>query len=117
MADVIATMASTLNLATRLRTIGKNIENAEFKNLLADLSMELADLKVRVADVIEENAALKNRVTELQSARGDLCPKCKNQSFSLKSSRPHPTFKEVGVVERLYSCSNCGFEEAKTVDP
>jgi len=57
--DIITTISTSIALAKRLREISKNIEDAEFKNLLADLSNELADLKL-------EAAALKERVAALQ---------------------------------------------------
>lgn len=57
--DIITTISTSITLAKRLREISKNIEDAEFKNLLADLSSELADLKL-------EAAALKEKIAELQ---------------------------------------------------
>jgi hypothetical protein len=57
--DIITTISTSINLAKRLREISKNIEDAEFKNLLADLSSELADLKL-------EAAALKEHIARLQ---------------------------------------------------
>ena len=44
--DLLTTISTSIALAGRLREIAKNIENAEFKNILADLSLELADLKL-----------------------------------------------------------------------
>lgn len=57
--DIITTISTSITLAKRLRDISKNIEDAEFRNLLADLSSELADLKL-------EAASLKERIAELQ---------------------------------------------------
>lgn len=57
--DIISTISTSIALAQRLREISKNIADAEFKNLLADLSSELADLKL-------EAAALKERIALLQ---------------------------------------------------
>jgi hypothetical protein len=77
--DIITTISTSITLAKRLREISKNIEDAEFKNLLADLSSELADLKLeaaalkeRVASLQEENALLKQTsspVSEKPSGR------------------------------------------------
>lgn len=53
--DLLTTISTSIALAGRLREIAKNIENAEFKNILADLSLELADLKLQLAGVVEEN--------------------------------------------------------------
>jgi regulator of replication initiation timing len=64
--DIITSIGTSITLAKRLREISKNIEDAEFKNLLADLSSELSDLKLeaaslkeRLATLQEENALLK----------------------------------------------------------
>jgi regulator of replication initiation timing len=64
--DIISTISTSIALAQRLREISKNVADAEFKNLLADLSSELADLKLeaaalkeRIASLQEENALLK----------------------------------------------------------
>jgi hypothetical protein len=46
---------------SRLRQISKSIEHAEFRGLLADLSVQLSDAKV-------ENAALKEKVASLMDA-------------------------------------------------
>ncbi len=64
--DIITSVSNSISIAKRLRDISKSIENAEFKNVLADLSMELADIKLeaaalkeRIASLQEENAILK----------------------------------------------------------
>ena len=62
--DVVSAVSSSIALVKRLREISKNIEEAEFKNLLADLAGELADVKLEVADLKEKIALLQeeNRV-------------------------------------------------------
>jgi len=64
--------------------------------------------------------ALEKRIAELESkpsSNDDICPKCKQKTFELISSQKDETFGELGVYERLYRCSSCGFEETKLVDP
>lgn len=117
MADIISTVSTAISLATRLREIGKSIENAEFKNLLADLSLELADAKMKIADLIAENASLKEKLLSLSNASGEKCPKCGIRTFEIISSRPHPTFGDLGAKEREYKCSTCGFSESKLIKP
>lgn len=115
MADIISGVSTAITLAKRLREISKNIEDAEFKNVLADLSLELADAKLKIAEVITENAELKERIHSLTSANGEKCPKCNNRTFEIVSTRPHPIFGEVGAKERNYKCSGCGFAESKLI--
>ena len=71
--------------------------------------------------------ALPNRVNELEkriaeleskpSSNDEICPKCKQKTFELISSQKDKTFGPLGVYERTYKCSSCGFEEAKLLDP
>lgn len=116
MGDLISTISTTITLATRLREISKNIEDAEFKNLLADLSLELADTKLKIADLINENTELKEKLNSLTSANGELCPKCNNRTFEIISTKPHKIFGDMGAKEREYECSGCGFTESKFIE-
>ena len=111
MADIISSVSTAITLAGRLREISKNIENAEFKNLLADLSLELADAKLKMADLMKE------KLNALTSATGELCPKCNNRTFEIISTKKHPTFGDLGAQEREYKCSGCGFAESKFIEP
>ena len=71
MHTVITSINNAITLAQRLREISKNIEDAEFKNVLADLSLEMADTKLALAQVTEENAELKSELIKLKHSRGE----------------------------------------------
>ena len=116
MADIISGIANALTISSRLREIAKNIENAEFKSLLADLSLELSDAKLKMADLMSDNAQLKEELTKLKSSDGFKCPSCASMAFKIISTKPHPTFGRLGVQERKHKCSSCGFEESKTIE-
>jgi regulator of replication initiation timing len=69
--DVISAINNSISIVTRLREISKNASEAEFRNLLADLSNELADAKIKIASLkeqiavlVEENHTLKNAKPE-----------------------------------------------------
>ena len=69
--DVIAAINNSISIVSRLREISKNASEAEFRNLLADLSNELADAKIQIASLkeqiaalVEDNHALKNAKIE-----------------------------------------------------
>lgn len=117
MADIISSVSTAITLATRLRDISKHIEDAEFKNIVADLSLELADAKMKMAELISENAVLKEKLFSFTRTSGELCPKCNNRTFEIISTKPHPTFGDLGAKERLYQCTGCGFQESKLIDP
>ncbi|GAB3672233.1 hypothetical protein [Salinisphaera aquimarina] len=63
MADLISTTTTAIQLVSRLREVNKNIANAEFNNLIADLSIELANMKVQVAGLIEEHDSLRRQLS------------------------------------------------------
>ncbi len=67
---MITSLNNAITLTKRLREIGKNIGDAEFNNLLADLSLEIADTKLTLANVTEENANLKSELTKLKHSQG-----------------------------------------------
>ncbi|HCG7042105.1 TPA: hypothetical protein NJ307_004383 [Vibrio parahaemolyticus] len=117
MTDVLSSFSTLVSLASRLREVGKNIEDAEFKNILADLSLELADSKLKIAELVSENAELKEKLNDLTSASGEICPKCRNRTYEIKSTKPHPVFGDLGTKERLYECSACKFSETKLIEP
>jgi hypothetical protein len=114
-ADIISTISSAISLTRRLKTISDNIKDAEFKNLLADLTLQLADVKLKLASILEENVALKQQIKENENTEGDPCPKCRMRSYQLVSSKPDSVFGEVGGVRRLYKCSSCEFSEEKLI--
>ncbi|MCH8493941.1 MAG: hypothetical protein LAT53_11975 [Idiomarina sp.] len=116
MADILTTVSTAISLASRLREIGKNVEDAEFKNLLADLTIELAEAKLKIADLVSDNAALKEKLDAVTSAAGERCPSCNNRTFKIVTTRPHPAFGALGAKERDYKCSTCDFEESKLIE-
>ncbi|CAH7265607.1 hypothetical protein [Vibrio sp. 99K-1] len=82
MSDVLGSIGQAISLAKRLRDISKNIEDAEFKNLLADLNLELADTKLALADVIEQNSQLKLEINELKNSQGSNLNKLEFRKFA-----------------------------------
>jgi len=78
MPEILSTLSTAISLAVRLREISKNIEDAEFKNLLADLSLELATLKIEMADIQIKSLEKNN---EIESLKEKLKNKEKNIGF------------------------------------
>jgi len=68
MMDVVASINQSITLVGRLREISKNIAEAEFKNLLADLSNELADAKLQIAALKEQLALQAEEIQALKRA-------------------------------------------------
>ena len=65
--DIISTISNSITIVRRLREISKNIGDAEFKNLLADLSNELADVKLEVAGLKEKIADYQEEIRLLKA--------------------------------------------------
>jgi hypothetical protein len=69
--DIISSISNSITLVHRLREISKNISEAEFKNLLADLSSELADVKLEAATLKEKVAVLQEENRLLKAVAPD----------------------------------------------
>jgi hypothetical protein len=62
----VSYVSSSISILKRLRSINKNIEDAEFNNLLADLNTELARTNLEVADLMQQLAKLKEENISLK---------------------------------------------------
>lgn len=65
--DIISPINNSLALLTRLREISKHISEAEIKNVIADLSLELADAKLAAAELKEQIVSLKEEISALKA--------------------------------------------------
>lgn len=113
MQEILDAFSNAISLTKRLREIGNNIKEAEFRNIVADLSIELAEAKMKVADLVSENADLKKKLSEKDTAAGDACPKCKKYTYVVIKSVPDNQFGDLGALRRTYQCPECGFTEEK----
>ena len=113
----ITAITNAIGLLTRLREISANIRDAEFKNLLADLSLELAEVKIKMAGLMEENLELQNKIKELESVEGDPCPRCHKRGWQIEKSEHDEVYGLIGGIRRTYKCSFCGFSEEELIKP
>ena len=65
--DIISPINNSLSLLSRLREISKNVSEAEFKNILADLSLELADAKLAAATLKEQIYELEEEISHFKA--------------------------------------------------
>jgi hypothetical protein len=86
--DIILSLSNSITLVKRLREISKNVAEAEFKNILADLSSELADVKI-------EAATLKEMVASLQE-----------ENRLLRATAPAKEDKPIGTKWGCYQFRN-----------
>ena len=52
--DIISSISSAIATGLRLKEVGDKVKNADFRNLLADLNLKLAEIKTQLAEVIEK---------------------------------------------------------------
>jgi hypothetical protein len=116
MADILSTISTAITLASKLKTLGDRVREAEFQILLADLQIELAEVKAQVAGLLNENTDLKQQVRALQASDGEPCPRCHKRTWQLSATKPHVHFGHSGVSVRTYTCSECGFTEDRIHD-
>jgi hypothetical protein len=67
MQEIITALSTAISITTKLRELGKKINDAEFSMLLADLSLQLSDVKMLSADIKLENASLKEKIMKLEN--------------------------------------------------
>src|SRR5689334_14587529 len=107
MTDIISSVSTAISLAKQLRDANEKIKNVEFRVLLADLALELAQLKEQLSNQIVENSNLRARIVQLEAAGKDPCPKCHMPTWALQKSVKDPVFGDLGGVRRTYICSDC----------
>ena len=100
----------TMQTVTKLAKSGMTLE----------LQEKVVELREQVLELKEENLRLREECLKIRQeletyTKGDLCPKCKKPAWNLDSSHPHPTFGQMGVLEKTFKCGECGYSE-KRVD-
>jgi hypothetical protein len=117
MAEILSTITTAIGIGKQLIAFGEKTQNAELKNVVADLLLKLAEIKTQLASVIEDNSRLKTQIRELESAtgKGEICPKCRKYGWRVASSRPDTVFGQAGGIRRTYKCDLCGFSEQMLV--
>jgi DNA repair exonuclease SbcCD ATPase subunit len=120
----IAAATQAVQLVKELKAIDRSVDEATFKNMLADLTLALADTKialsearVALADREAENADLKRQLSAARS--GETCPVCLVGTLRVTAVRDHLNLGDVGVQERDLECSNeaCRHRERRAHDP
>jgi regulator of replication initiation timing len=92
------------------------------KGMTVELQEKIVELREEVMALKEENIQLRDENLQLKQeldryTKGDVCPRCKKPTWKLESSQPHSTFGNLGVIARVYKCSDCGLSEEYTITP
>jgi hypothetical protein len=86
--------------------------DAQFKQLVADLLLELAEVQLKLDELMKENAALKGQLQSHSNPQGERCPRCFEFGWQVTSSRPHG---QLGGMVQTYGCAKCGLKEEVVV--
>lgn len=113
MPDILETVARAITCARKLKSHAETSPDAELKNLVADLGLELADVRLELASLLDVHTNLQKQVRELDGVKGDVCPHCRQRGWTLESSRPDRVYGELGGMRRTYRCAACGFQEER----
>ena len=110
--DLLPAISRAVTLATRLRVISDRGRDAEFRRIVADLMLELAEVQLKLDELLNENAALKGQMQVNANPKGDRCPRCFEFGWRMTTSRPHGT---LGAMVQTYTCPKCGLKEEVVV--
>ncbi len=72
MPDVVTAIGTAITLTRQLLDLANASKDAKSKLLIADLTIQLADVKMRLAELIEENAILKSELKRESSSRSEI---------------------------------------------
>jgi regulator of replication initiation timing len=91
------------------------------KGATLEAQKKIMELEGVVISLQEENFNLRRENLSLRqqlelSEKGESCPKCRKGTWNLVGNEPHKIFGDMGVLERTFKCSECGYTEKKQYD-
>ena len=110
--DLLPAISRAVTLATRLRVISDRGRDAEFKGIVADLLLELAEVQMKLDELLSENAAIRGQMQSNANPKGERCPRCFEFGWRVTTSRPHG---QLGGMVQTYACPKCGLKEEVVV--
>ena len=116
MIDVISSVSSAIQLASRLREESQGLENSEIRTLAANLSDELDAVRQSIAAILSARPGEDHYPQAGTGVACETCPHCGWRTLGLVACRPHPLYGDIGGTDRELRCSACGFTESRYVD-
>lgn len=108
----ISNIKETFALIKELIKKGATLEEQQ---KIMQLEKEVFSLQEENIKLKKENLSLREQLEDWE--KGDRCPRCKQRTWNLIESKPHPIFGQMGSLERKYQCSECGFTENQKFNP
>jgi len=93
-------------------------ENQSLRLNLDQTEKETQTLRLDLGQANKEVRELEKQLSKSHSMNPDgyVCDHCGSGSLKRTGSRPDPTFKDFGIKQKLFICSECGKESAFTPD-
>lgn len=120
MQELIPLISGAIGLSKQLVEWAKSGSDPKMKTLVADLTLQLADVKIRVAELMDENDQLKRKLREKEAppeivlgdrdlyykpnGDGPFCTACYDTTKRLIRMQPGP---EDFRMAFLYQCNVC----------
>ena len=126
--SIAQTLSTVIATGKQLVEVANKLKDAEAKNLVADLNLNIAELKMRIVELQEENARLKAQVAQAEDvssfrqnleireqvyffrtpvegrAQGPYCPRCFDAGKQLVLVTAFTgAFRAIGK----YNCPQC----------
>jgi ssDNA-binding Zn-finger/Zn-ribbon topoisomerase 1 len=114
MSELLSSISQAMTLATRLRSKSEKLKEAEFKQLVDALLLELAEIQLKLDELMSENVALKGQLQAQASPQGERCPRCGELGWRVSGTRPHKT---PGVMVQTSTCPKCRLKEETLINP
>ena len=98
-------------------------ENAILKQKIKELQSEIKilktenqTLKLNYQQATQKIGLLENQISTIHNnnPEGYVCDHCASSSLTRIGSRPDPTFGDLGIKQKMFSCDECGKESAFT---
>ena len=80
------------------------------------LETENQTLRLNVQKTEQKIRQLEKQISTLHNSNPDgyVCDHCASPSLTRTGSRPDPTFGDLGIKQKVFSCDACGLESAFT---
>ena len=94
-------------LARQAADNDEKIKILETENQTLHLNVQKAEQKIR---------QLEKQISTIHNSNpeGYVCDHCASPTLTRTGSRPDPTFGDLGIKQKLFSCDKCGKESAFT---
>ena len=94
-------------LARQVAERDQKIKILETENQTLHLNFQKAEQKIR---------QLEKQISIIHNSNPDgyVCDHCASPSLTRKGSRPDPTFGDLGIKQKIFSCDACGKESTFT---